>query len=240
MLVKRLIALFAVLAFSTAAFATPVNGIINPNFTGSLTIAEINAQGGLWVGDKLFSGFRVTTVGTGIGPRNESEIGVTGITVQGPNGVEYGIRLNAFWQSYNGNWVDTTIKFQVSISDCCPNLLIHDNSLWMTGVAVRNSGNVSITENVFAQDPDVYPNSESLADKLVYVTKDVEVLYDHAEFVPIRTIWVVKDIGIAGGGATGFATLSELGQSFSQIPEPATMGVLALGGILLAARRRRR
>ena len=74
----------------------------------------------------------------------------------------------------------------------------------------------------------------------MYITSQEEVLYDHEEFEPLRTIWVVKDIAIAGGGPRGFATLSEFGQSFSQIPEPATMGVLALGGILLGIRRRRR
>ena len=239
MLTKKLIMLLAVLMFAPVAFGAILQAnVVDNNATESLSITEVNAQGGLWVGDKLFSDFRVTSKGTGIYPK-ASEISVTGVEVQGPNGIEYGLRFNGFWQTWNGNTVDTLIKFKVSISENAPSLLIHDNSLWMSAVVAERTGIVAITENVYANDPDVFPNSVSLADKYVYKMSTEQLLYDHEEFAPLRTIWVVKDIGLAGGGRLGHAVLSEFGQSFSQIPEPATLALLTTGAALLAARRRR-
>jgi len=102
-----------------------------------------------------------------------------------------------------------------------------------------------------------------------YVHPGLKKTSDHVDFVrdelepdEPQTIWVVKDIHVAAApnydgspipGTDLVSTIqlpptgnvvgmSEFYQTFSQtpLPEPATMGLIALGGAVLLARRRRR
>jgi hypothetical protein len=102
-------------------------------------------------------------------------------------------------------------------------------------------GSVSITENVYPGDPST---SLSIADKFVYYTRNngtsFGILEDHQDFTPLREIWIKKDVGVTGGdNEAGFAQLSQFQQTFSQIPEPATLALVLLGGLALLRRRRR-
>jgi hypothetical protein len=93
-------------------------------------------------------------------------------------------------------------------------------------------------------------------------SQHVDFVRDELENDEPQTIWVVKDIHVAAAPnyegspipgtdllstiqlpPTGnVAGMSEFYQTFSQtpLPEPATMGILALGGVILLARRRRK
>lgn len=221
------------------------------------TIAEIISAGGLEVGDKLFSDFEVITTDTvGTVAPGADAIKVTGVQMVG----DYGLRLNGGWSAGGQEIADTTIHFSVAITEpwLGQGWLIKDNALWMTAFGVSGTGDggiVSVSENVYAQDPNIYPVNVNppLANKFVYYRDDTDMeLYEEALFVDrsdplnlvmvqLPKIWVIKDV-VANGGdlLTGAAHLSEFWQTFSQIPEPATFAVLSLGGVLLLTRRRRR
>ena len=224
----------------------------NPQNNPQVSIADVEEAGGIQVGDKLFSGFVVTTAATqGTVAPGADAITLTGVQVVG----NYGLRFNGGWSAGGQEIADTTIKFKVEVVEPWRSELwmIVDNELWMTAFGVSGDGtggSVSISENVYLQDPyspDVDPKTNlPIANKFVYYRSDNDnELYDEAFFVPTPEIWVIKDV-IANGGdlTTGVAHISEFYQTFSQVqvPEPATMSLLAVGvaGMILRRRRRRK
>lgn len=257
----RILAVCVVLAWSAMqASATMVwdfNGLetdINGNGAHTvavpLSLAEVNQAGGIQVGDKVFSHFELnnaTSLGA-IAP-DEHAVEVVGVFVDG----NYGLCFQGGWFAGAGQIVDTTIKFKVEVAEdaAARQWVIVDNELWISAFGVSENsqgGLVSISENVYAQEPgapNVDPSENPpIANKLVYYFSDQDNdLFDDATFSGRTEIWVVKDIVLSGGGGqTGLAHLSEFYQTFSQIqiPEPATFALLSLGVGVIAARRRRR
>jgi len=224
------------------------------------TILEINQQGGILVEDKLFSDFSIISVASGpiaIAP-DESLVEITPIIVND----EIGIQFNGPWIAGPDSIVNSTITFKVSIAEPWRNqYLIHDNTFTLTASSVDlPDGFVSGIENVYDGLPAL---GRRVATKSVFDTYFDDKLIDHQYFtdpdtgqpVALSEIWVKKDLTLFGGtlltgaaaapegdfdGEFGFTHLSEFTQTFSQIPEPATMAVLAMGGVLIAAKRRRR
>ncbi|MCK4625528.1 MAG: PEP-CTERM sorting domain-containing protein [Phycisphaerae bacterium] len=241
----------ALVVLSVGTFASGDIIIADIDNPVAYTIEEVNAAGGIQVGDKLFSDWRVTDTESvnAIAP-NASEIVVTGIQIGG----DYGLRFNSGWSAPAGQLADSTIKFKVSIVEpwLSERWLIKDNALWITAFGVSNNtdaGAVSVSENVYAFDPDVHGWSQPIANKFVYYKDDDDnILYDEKDFVDdmgvpvaLTEIWVIKDVIAYGGvGTVGTAHISEFFQTFSQVPEPATMALLGLGGIGVLLRRRRR
>lgn len=209
------------------------------------TIAEVNAAGGLRVGDKVFSDFSVTptSLSNGLVPwlaPDATSIKLQGLSMSG----ELGIGFSGLWQAIGGTYVDTVIKFKV-VADA-PSL-ITDNTLGMQGYLADNGGSVTISENVYAADPDAVAVA-SIAHKEVYHTDFASKEIDHQEFVDafgaplaLPEIWIKKDVGVSGGpDDAGIASLSYFYQTFSHVPEPGTMLLLSIGGAVVAVRRRRR
>jgi hypothetical protein len=219
----------------------------DPNFQAP-SIAEVNAQGGLLVGDKLFTDFSVVSSGNAPFLPTAADIRISGLLSDG----DYGVSFNGPWFALTNQVLDTTIKFKVSVFPENTGVLIKDNTLGLTAFAVNNSDAfVSITENVYSAPP---PQSQSIADKFVFATATSSALLDHENFhdatggpAAFPEVWVVKDILLYGGstavpGHPG-AFLSEFTQSFSQtqVPEPQAIALLAcaLPGIALVLWRRR-
>jgi hypothetical protein len=222
----------------------------DPNFQAP-SIAEVNAQGGLLVGDKLFTDFTVISSGNAPFLPTAADIRISGLLSDG----DYGVSFNGPWFALTNQVLDTTIKFKVSVFPENPGVLIKDNTLGLTAFAVNNSDAfVSITENVYSAPP---PQPQSIADKFVFASQASSTLLDHENFhdatgapAAFPAVWVVKDILLYGGstavpGHPG-AFLSEFTQSFSQtqVPEPQTFVLLACGlpglALLLWRRRARR
>jgi hypothetical protein len=200
------------------------------------TLTEVNAAEGIEVGDKLFTSFFVDPTATdGAVAPGLSAIKVRGVDVNG----DYGLIFSGLWQALSGQLADTAITFKVTAPE---GYLIKDNGLKLLAYGAAKGGSISITENVYPGDPST---SLSIADKFVYYTRNngtsYGILEDHKDFTPLREIWIVKDVGVTGGiNEGGFAQLSQFQQTFSQIPEPATLALLALGGLSLLRRRRQR
>lgn len=257
------LALLASIFFVGWASAEPIiaNLVQDPYVPGRMidldpdgyTIQEVIDRGGIIIGDKLFDAFKVTTIKSqgAIAP-GAAEIAITPIQILkagAPFGGDYGMKFNAIWSAPGGGLADSTIEFRVTILPeyQAQGYKIKDNALWITAFGIGGTnppGIVSVSENVWAQHPSVQPQVP-LANKFVYYRSSSDFqLFDEKNFTePVVSIWVTKDIGANGGeGQTGVSHLSEFYQTFSQIPEPGTFVLLAVGlvGMIGFAWRKRR
>jgi len=216
------------LSASASVINAPIDGVT------SYTVQQIMDAGGVKIGDKTFTEWRVTstTQGNGLAPQ-AGAISVTAVQIGG----EYGMRFNGPWSAATGDLADTTIGFRVTADDPW---LISDNTLAVTAFGADKGGMASISENVFSADP-TKTFSTPVANKYVYYINDANFkAVDHKVFVQaLKDVWVVKDVVVNGSSAAGAsAHVSEFYQTFSQVPEPATLSLLIAGAVVLVARRR--
>lgn len=211
--------------------------IVAPIDGNSYTVQQIIDAGGIKIVDKTFTEWRVTTTaqGNGLAPQ-AGAISVTAIQISG----EYGMRFNGPWSAAPGDLADTTIGFRATADDPW---LMCDNSLVLAGFGADKGGLASISENVYGADPTKVLPLTSIANKYVYYVSDTNnKTTDHKEFgEDLKDIWVIKDVIVNGSTAPGAtAHISEFYQTFSQIPEPSTVVLLAVGALLALVHRRRR
>jgi hypothetical protein len=198
---------------------------LDPN---GYTIQEIINAGGIIIGDKLFDAFHVTTTATpGAYAPGAAEIAITPVKING----NYGMIFNGGWTAGANQVVDSTIEFRATILE--PGYYFHDNYLWITapGEANTTGGIVSVSETVWEQHPSVQPQ-EPIASKYVYYKNmGDKKLVDSAIYDDLYTrVWIKKDVMANGGtGTIGTVALSEFYQTFSQVPEPSTFVLLAVG-----------
>jgi len=150
---------------------------------------------------------------------------------------DIGLRFLMSLNAGTDQLINANLSFAVAVLPNT-NLLIEDASLLLTGASATGDGIVSISETIL--DGPV-PGGAVLAS--LSASKQSQdggaALTDHIYFQPVPTIWVRKDISVSGGASlASSAHASEFFQFYSQVPEPATMALLAVGGVMLATRRR--
>lgn len=197
-------------------------------------------NGTITVGDKIFSEIDLIGVSEGGAlPPNEASVLVQG----GQDSVtgDYGLRFVLSWNAFSGQTIDANLEFKVAI-DPDPqyeDFYIKDVTMILINAAATGSGGVIANETVLDTPvgPGQNPPLASLSVSKQANDGGVNLL-DAAEFALVKEIWVYKDIAVTGG-LDGAASLSGFYQYFSQIPEPATIGLLGLGSLVLFARRKR-
>jgi hypothetical protein len=223
---------FGLAATAMTAFATPVCPDGGPLST--FLASGYSCQ----IGDKVFSNFTYTSSAFG----GALAVPAAGITVDtiGPHGsgasligADIGLQFNAGWNALAGQTSDSDIGFTVTVLGGA--LKIEDFGLAQVSGVLPN-GSASVVENGCGPAP-------CTPSELAVMTFDsggsnTQRVSD-TMFTPRGSVEVSKDISVTGG-TSGAAHLSLVTDTFSQIPEPMTMGFIGGGLALLGVARLRR
>jgi len=206
---------------------------LQPGTASAWTLQELDDGQNILHGDKLFHDFDVQIDSSGLGRvfADPNAIEVQGITVNDEHGLQFGGLIAAMSTLQGPASVTMTIDFDVTVQ--VPNLWIHDASLSFNGaVTDLVSGSAQIVEDLTGGAGPIAPGP-------LVVVAPGGPLSDHIEFgAQYDTIHVTKTITLESG--TGITTISFVRQTFSQVPEPGTLGLLALGIPVVFRRRRAR
>jgi hypothetical protein len=227
---KVLFGCLIIIAFTTAASAD-WEAITDP-------IPLLSLPGSiLTVGDKEFSDFDLDiTIMNG----DPFVTDTNNMKVQGVRDIEtgdYGLRFNGFlWYAGPDQALNVNLGFKVSILDepQFEDYLIKDISLYLTGAGATGDGKVDASEIVW----DNFPDGNDIARPMCWYYANDAQLSDYWEFEPLKEIYVqTKHISLIGNSGTAY--FSEFFQFYgSQVPEPATVSLLALGSLALLRYRR--
>jgi len=217
-----LVVVAVVLLLAPAVMASPIVAVDGEAFLMGELVDE---EGFIW-GDKLFHDFSFTSTAGGGAIAPGASIAVSPVLING----DLGLRFNALWVAGPGQWADTLIRYSVEVLD--ERMFIEDVSLASAAITSISPGAATITESVYAE----YPGN-LLSSLTVFDSAAGRQTFDHDEFAPVKEVHVVKDIGVSGDGS-GFASISEVTQTFSQIPEPVTLSLLVFGGLFGLRRRK--
>jgi hypothetical protein len=223
---------FGLAATAMTAFATPV-------CPDGSSLSTFLAKGySCQIGDKIFSNFTYVSSAFG-GALAVPAAGVTVVTL-GPNGSgasvfnnDIGLQFNAGWNALPGQTSDSDIGFTVTVVGGA--LRIEDFGLAQVS-GVTPNGSASVVENGCGPAP--CTPSELAVMTFDYGGSNTQRVAD-TMFSPLGSVEVSKDISVTGN-TSGSAHLSLVSDTFSQIPEPMTMGFIGGGLALLGVARLRR
>jgi hypothetical protein len=175
------------------------------------------------LGGLEFGSFTVLSSATGGG----AEVDASGIAIKGEvDGDKVRLYFSGGWTADQGETVDTLINFDVT-SLSAP---IVGNTLTLGAYGVTGTGRALITENSIDDMGNI------IADKLVYSRPSGVRNRDTADYSPGQMhVEITKNVFV-GGGTNGLAHISGFSQSFA-VPEPVTLAMLALGGLMIRRKR---
>lgn len=219
------LAVFGLAMSAMTAFATPVcpDG---GDLAGFLT-AGYSCE----VGNLVFSNFTYTSSAFG----GALAVPAAGVTVDtlGPVGSgasllssSIGLQFNAGWNALAGQTTDSDIGFSVAVIGG-GTMTIEDFGLAQVSGVLPN-GSASVVENGCGPVP--CTPSELAVMTFDYGGSNTQRVSD-TMFAPLGSVSVSKDISVSGG-TTGAAHLSIVQDTFSQVPEPMSMGLMG-GGLAM-------
>jgi hypothetical protein len=229
---------FSLLAIAGLA-ATAMTAFATPTCPDGGTLSTFLTHGySCQIGDKIFSNF--TYVSSAFG--GALAVPAAGVTVDtlGPHGSgasvfnnDIGLQFNAGWNALAGQTTDSDIGFTVTVLGGA--ISIEDFGLAQVSGVLPN-GSASVVENGCGPAP--CTPSELAVMTFDYGGSNTQRVAD-TMFSPRGSVEVSKDISVTGG-TTGSAHLSLVSDTFSQIPEPMTVGFIGGGLALLGVARLRR
>ena len=198
--------------------------VTNLSLGQSINLSRLLGPGGLFVqvGDKLFSAFTFTKSGDFPTSFDADDINVIGI--QDPLG-NLGIRLQGGISPILGGSGDVFLTYSVSVTS--PDFLISDLHLEYNG-----SAESLVTEQAFVSGNPIPVAHLEVSNPPTNFFASANILS------PTTQLQIQKDIFIRSTG--GVAVISNIDQTFSQIPEPSTitLTVACLVPLLLVKRRK--
>jgi len=207
-----------------SAVAAPITAVEDQEF---LMKDLVGSDGFIWR-DKHFYDFSYTATAGGGALVPGGDVKVVAADLGG----EVALKFNALWMATAGQWVDTTIRYKVLVLDQA--LFIDKVVLGAGAITAQGTGAAVITESVFD-----LPALTEIADLAIYDSPpNLRLVIDEQAVAPVKHIYVVKDVGVTGG-TEGFGSISEVWQIYEQVPEPMTAGLLLVGSLVMARRRRR-
>jgi hypothetical protein len=221
---KTLVLLTALLTITlgaSAALITPPTDVLLSNL----------APGGdtVTLGGLTFSDFEAGTLG---GAPGLDDITLSlKQTAGSPNIVD--VKFVGVWEPALGETMDTGLSFLVTAD---PDVSLVGASLSMLGVIATGDAKMTIVENIFEYENG--PLVSSLGTR--YDPNNLPLVTSASDtFAPQGSVWVYKDI--AAVNIDGWVHLSGVGQSFeTDVPEPASISLLAVGALAMLKRRRKK
>ena len=214
------------LAWCTVSSASTTN--LNPGETVNLADYAGNPNNRIFIADKLFGDFAFIAGGNTnvFGPMT---INLTAIS----NSFGYGIKISAPFHAQDTQLKDFIIDYSVTVSNAP--FLISDLHLDYNGSHVAG-GFSSVTEEIFTGGIGVNQINQMVA----YDPPPGNMMTNIFLATPQSMLWIEKDIQLGGNNTGDQANISAINQVFSQIPEPSSMMLVAvgLGGMWLWRRRR--
>ena len=219
---KSLILLTAIL-LSNSIFSTAYAAWFP--LTGDLIPISSIPDGGLVVGNKLFTDFSVSGFAYG-GPLTPSSSTILIQGGQDESTGDYGIRLRLVCNAGSEQFINTVINFTVSILAGYDRFYIEEAALWLATASAAGTGLVQATENIY--DADFMGNSLTVLSTSVQEDDYGVFLTDRSNFmfqgnsIQKKELWVRTGITIQGG-TNGSAGLHEVFLLYSQVPKPMTI-----------------
>jgi hypothetical protein len=218
---------FLILAACCAAISMlPLSALPTPPacVDGASLLSYEGLSGGCTIGNLLFSNF------------SDSESPIPGpvtaasITVDtlGPSGesvynADNGVAFTAAWIATQNQSIDTDILFTVSVVGGGPATLTDAGLAQLS--QVQSTGTASV-----AEDGCTGAGCNPLTAQWGLLTLNTSTLSETTDttiYSPTGTVNVAKDIAVTGGtNANGFAHLSLVQDTFSQVPEPRAVAFL--------------